>query len=539
MNRAGGTPMEEETFNLWKELNPVSAYAQGIEECAGRIFIPTPSNVEKALRKIDGISPRNMLEERLLENFRTVLTHIEPHHIPSTSLWSLFYHMVLEGPAGEHLMDLLEGIRDLFDSAEGIPGLKHPPELRVLTQLEAQGVIKILDSLANSNPFLRVAARELSQKVEGFRDRFRMVGVIEGVYEEIYPLLAEQEESLRRDDYGQIIRALYGYPYSPGEIEEKAISWLKNEMKPFSEVLLENASRMGCTADVEEVEAKITRIGGEEVGAFLKELRKVLLKVVRKRLVEVPEVYSTELLQTPEYLKPFIPTAAMVPLGTLTPGPKNIFFYTVAERASLPDVILSLIHEEFGHAVHYTLSAINKYGTNTLLERIDTSFSLPISEGISFHRELEFLELLKEVEGGAGGEEEGALREFFERHYPGGLKIAIPELSYEVHKWRFIRFLRALGDVRINTGKQTVYQFVEWAHRYTSLSRKDIFNQMFIFLETPGYAPSYSIGEEAIVKIQKMGLNGGMDIKEVNTAVASRGFMPIDMFMEWFSESWG
>ncbi|MCD6383649.1 MAG: hypothetical protein J7L88_04235 [Thermoplasmata archaeon] len=528
--------MEEETFNLWKELNPVSAYAQGLSECAGRIFIPTPKNVEEMLKRLQAVKVESEVEEMLIENFQINLTHIEPHHIPSSSLWAIFYHLVLEGPAGEHMGDLLEAVKELLDSSTRILGEEYPPEIRVLAHIEASGLITILESLSGSNPFLRVMVEDVMKRADEFRERYRMVGILKGVYEEIYPLLAEQETHLKRDDYSEILRGLYGYPYTPAEIEEKALRWIKEGMKPFAEALQENASRAGVAADVEKVEGELTKIDGEKVGEFLGRIREVLLPVVKKRLIDVPPEYNTELMQTPEYLRPLIPTAAMTPMGTLTGSPRSIFFYTVSEKVSLPDMVLSLVHEEYGHAVHYTLSSLNPFKVSTLLERIDTSFSLPISEGISFHRELEFLNLLKEIDEGVGGEEERRLKEFFERHYPGGLKRAILEMSYEVHKWRFIRFLRALGDVRINTGKQSLYEFVEWAHRFTSLKREDIFNQIFIFQETPGYAPSYSLGEEVIQKIQKLGLEAGMELKDVNTEIAARGFLPLKMFIKWFEE---
>lgn len=531
--------MEEEIYQTWKELNPVGAYAQGLKECAGKVFIPTPGRVEEFIRRIDSMEVKSEVEERLLKNFRINLTHIEPPHIPSSGLWAIFYHMVIEGPYGEHMADLLEGVKELLDSSGSILPGRFPPEIRILAHLEANGLIAILESLSESNPFLKVLVEKVREGAETFRERYRMVGVLKGVYEEIYPLLAEQEEHIRREDYSEILGGLYGYPYTPTEIEERALQWLKGEMKPFGEALQENSSRLDVPAEVDRVEEGLTKLKGREVRAFLGKIREIILPLMRKRLIDIPEVYNTTLMETPPYLRPLIPTAAMTPLETLTGKPRSIFFFTVSGEVSLPELILSLVHEEYGHAVHYTLSALNPMGFSTLLERIDTSFSLPISEGISFHREMEFLNILKELYGGGGREEEGRLKEFLERHYPGGLKRALSELSYEVHKWRFIRFLRALGDVRINTGKDSVYSFVEWAHHYTSLKREDIFNQIFIFQESPGYAPSYSIGEEAVVKIQKMGLDAGMQIKEINTWIASRGFLPLDMFLKWFEDSMG
>jgi len=44
--------VEEEIFELWKELNSSSAFASGLDDYAGKLFVPTEGNVKRMLEKI-------------------------------------------------------------------------------------------------------------------------------------------------------------------------------------------------------------------------------------------------------------------------------------------------------------------------------------------------------------------------------------------------------------------------------------------------------------------------------------------------------
>jgi uncharacterized protein (DUF885 family) len=95
-----------------------------------------------------------------------------------------------------------------------------------------------------------------------------------------------------------------------------------------------------------------------------------------------------------------------------------------------------------------------------------------------------------------------------------------------------VRFLRAIGDVRINLNRQSLTEFVEWASEKTGFPEKTIFDQIFIFQETPGYAPCYSIAGMALKEIQDEARKNGKDILEFNTKASSLGFPPRTVFEE-------
>jgi hypothetical protein len=153
----------------------------------------------------------------------------------------------------------------------------------------------------------------------------------------------------------------------------------------------------------------------------------------------------------------------------------------------------------------------------------------PITEGISFYRELESLRTFDRLlHRGAHNKLERAVMKEIEKYVP--FEEFVEGIFFVVIQWRMTRFLRAVSDVRLNLEKQTFPEFIEWAHRKTGLSRKMIFDQTFHFQENPGYAPCYSMFGQTLRKMQTMALKKGYTQKEFNTFVASSGFPARSLF---------
>jgi len=100
------------------------------------------------------------------------------------------------------------------------------------------------------------------------------------------------------------------------------------------------------------------------------------------------------------------------------------------------------------------------------------------------------------------------------------------EFEFTIFRWRIIRFLRAIGDIRINMHQQSISEFITWAHEYTGLSKKSIFDQFFLFQTRPGYAPCYSIAGDRIRQLQINAKERGRTEIDFNTFVSSIGFLP-------------
>src|SRR3989344_4059755 len=79
--------------------------------------------------------------------------------------------------------------------------------------------------------------------------------------------------------------------------------------------------------------------------------------------------------------------------------PFCLYYITTDKHASpsktISDIIQTTIHEEYGHCVNLLNSALNK--KINILEKLNVPLNIPITEGISFFRELEATHLFKEI----------------------------------------------------------------------------------------------------------------------------------------------
>ncbi len=92
--------------------------------------------------------------------------------------------------------------------------------------------------------------------------------------------------------------------------------------------------------------------------------------------------------------------------------------------------------------------------------------------------------------------------------------------------WRIVRFLRIVGDVRINTGKQSLGDFIDWANKKTGLAKSTVYYQLFPAHQGlgPGYASTYAIIGESIREIQNKAVRNGKKLIDLNTYACSMGF---------------
>jgi len=228
------------------------------------------------------------------------------------------------------------------------------------------------------------------------------------------------------------------------------------------------------------------------------------------------------------------PSGAAYGLDTLTDHSREIFLATTDERSAArpcPGELLNLlVHEEYGHCVHGSNSANRFAASPDLLSLIGSTF-VCVSEGIAFQRELEFLPVLQEIAAGKlSGSDEDTFATSLERW--GGIGRVAREYEFLAALWRIVRFLRVIGDARINSGKQDLVRFIEWAHRTTGLERATVYYQLFPAHQIigPGYASTYAIIGERIRELQQDALKRGKNLRDFNAYASSIGWPPKSVF---------
>jgi len=492
----------KEVFEFWKEISPTSAYTAGIKECAGTIWIPSHTNIRNALTKIKKLEKSDETTKKFLKAIKRELIIEEPQQPPATLLGTFFSHLIIEGINQKHILELAEQGINFLAVQEHIIEKKWPIEQQIYTAQECQGTIGIIEIIKKKcNQETKEALTALQKRLQDWKEKTTKIQLKKNDYPELIKLL-KKSKGPNRKWYREAIKDLYDYLETPEKIEQSAIKWIEQELPEFKKIIKKLSKKYKCKTTIEEVDKAIEKNQkAKNPLETVKKLRKILKKKAEK-IIEITPKYDVRIIETPEYLVPFLPTAAMQTFNALT-EPFCISFVTTDKKASpstsIPEIAQTIIHEEYGHCVNF----LNSYNAkNKLIEKMGSTLEVPITEGIAFYRELESLKLPFEE---------------FSQDFRDALE-------YVVMKWRMIRFLRAVSDVRINLGKQNFVEFIEWAHKKTGLTKKLIFDQTFHFQENPGYAPCYSIFGQKLKQLQEKAIKKGYTQKEFNTYIASRGF---------------
>lgn len=538
------SPVEKEIFEVWKEAYPSSAYVYGLDEYAGKILVPSKDNLTRLKRKIKSLMEKTTNKEHLkfLSSCYVDLDFFEPYMPPSAATGTFFYHLVKEGINVEHMKSLAKlTCESLGQACAWLSKKKWPVEVRIITRQKTIGLIGIVNVIKGDtdDSSLRQALDRVVAAATEYAKAFPVEGIVEGDFTEVFPILQKQGGNVgRRRVYPRILRDQYDYPETPDEVEEKALKWLRAWMPRLIETTRRLAEKYGVSPEVQKVEKEMAKrrcVPKAQLLDFVKELRSVAQKVFDKHIVRITPKYVTRVIETPSYLVNFIPSGAASALNMATDDPFNLFFVTTDEKRSpattVPDLMQLVLHEEYGHCVNFSNSATAFGAEPSPLSILDTMLSLPISDGIAFYRELEFVNLLKDlVKRENLDPDERRLLEILRGE--GDDETMILENEFVMLTWRVMRFLRAVFDVRVNMGKQTIAEFLEWASRETGLSLKKIYDQTFLFLATVGYAPCYSMAGEALRELQELAVKNGKAAIDFNTYASSLGFPGRTIFEE-------
>jgi len=542
--------VEEKIFEIWKELNPQGAFTSGLNEYAGKLFVQTEENVKRMTEKIAELKAqaKDRVQQKLLQCFETGLHFEEPYMVLENALFTFYGHLVKEGINVAHLISLTScASKAMQVSKKRLTGKEWPIEIRIITCYAGNSLLGILETIQKEtkNKQLREKVANLKRRVKSYMKAFHVEGVKEGSFEEVFPILEREGGDIgRKKIYPKLLRGLYDYPETADEIESKALQWLREELPRLMEITQKLAKTYDIEARVELVADEMTKRRNVEKSRavkFVSDMREKLQKVVERLLVKITPAYDTRIVETPSYLVSLYTTAAASGFDILTEKPFNLLFVTTDPKrsspTSVPDLIQTIIHEEYGHCINVSNSGTCFAAKPKLIELLDVTLGLPISEAISFHREVEFISLLENLTGKKEKEltlDEKQLLDALRAI--GNLGTIILENKFVVMEWRILRFLRAIGDVRINMGKQSAKEFIDWAHQQTGLSKKLLYDQVFTFQDTAGYAPCYCMAGEELKRIQSLAIKKGKSVLDFNTYVSSMGFLPRTVYEKMLRE---
>lgn len=542
--------LDSQILDFVKEVNPSGAYLMGFNDYAGKLFIASEANVRASLRKVRALraKAKTELQEKVLDSMETAILFDEPQPVLDDIVGTIFAHLVKEGVNDAHMTSLLDyAMRDVDACYARYSKKDIPVAVKALTLYRLGGALEILDTVKgqSKSPQVKASCDALKAKVSDYVKLFELEGWGHGEFPNVEKIFRKHGSDLHREKfYPVVLKKAYDYHESPDQLEKNAIAWIDEELPKFRKVTARLAKQFGCKPTAEEVEAKINARITLDPKKLLKVtlvIRRVIQKVVNEDVNGINPKYTTKVIETPPYLTGTIPTGAAQFFDTFTKKPFQYFFQTTDPKrdpdrsvAALMDL---LVHEEYGHCVHHSNSAlgfVGKLGTLQLLP--GTPNTAPITEGLSFNRELEFLEASKAIE--AKERLTKAERDYVKvMDQYGGLKQINLELEFMTRRWRIIRFLRVVGDVWVNTGKKSLLDFVDWAHQYTGVPRSSVYFQLFPAHEGsfPGYATCYAVVGQEIRGIQRKIKDPRKRVR-FSTYLCSIGFPPRSIYRRMLQE---
>src|SRR2546425_2563312 len=234
------TETERAVFEVWKELRPDEAFVFGLDECAGRLFIPTQRRVDSLRAKISRIqkSATSPIERKLLASFRASLELREPARLPQTLLESLFGYMIKEGVKANHMRALATDGRKALDATR--KRLRGPtaPGMRALVQLACSGLDEILKVVEGElrDKDARAAIRALVAANARYAKAVDLPGFSPaGTFDETYALFKRAGCGLGRSrSYPRALRDLWDYTQTPAQVEAAGPPLLPPGTPPFT-----------------------------------------------------------------------------------------------------------------------------------------------------------------------------------------------------------------------------------------------------------------------------------------------------------------
>jgi hypothetical protein len=532
------SPVESEIFELFKEADPSGAYINGLKEYAGKIFIPSRKNLEKLSLRVDGLrlKAENESQLKVLDSGAAWMLLNEPHQVVESVLNAFFGYMIKEGIVDSHMKALARnGVRAVQAATVEAAGKNWPTGLRLLALIRCDGLQEIIRTIKKEtqDKQLKEGLDGLSEVTRKYASIFRVKGFKNQGFDEVYKIIKKQGADLgRKEIYARALERLWDYSETPDELEAKGVKYLDRELPKFQRMTARLAKKYGVPPKAEEV-SKIIKakrsVKVNEIIPYLAQLRKIVVRVANKSIVKVNPKYAAKVIETPPYLTAIFPSGGAFFFDTFTDKPQQVFICTTDPRrdpSTAPGELLNLlVHEEYGHCVHASNSALGYGAKPTLVDMLWSPLGGAISEGISFQREIEFQDVMEKMKTGKGlSSDEKAFVNFYQKH--GGFDNIAEEYEFYTWMWRIVRFLRIIGDARINSGKQGLVDFIEWASKKTGLSKSMVYHQLFPAHQGngPGYASTYAIVGESIREIQNRAVRNGKKLLDFNTYACSMGF---------------
>ena len=323
----------------------------------------------------------------------------------------------------------------------------------------------------------------------------------------------KKEWALGKEKFEKLLK-LRGLEMTTDEIYKLGEKYLK-EMKEERARLAQMISP-GKTVEeiIKEIQEDAPKTFEEALEATRKEMERSRKFVIENNIATVDEGDRLYVEETPLFMAPLIPFAALVLPGKFEKTQEGIYIVTrpkdiknLGKDLNYPSIPNTAVHEGFpGHFLQTSRS--NREG----------SFIRQIARGT------------ETVEGWAHYCEEMMREHGFHKT----LESRLMQVNDVI--WRAVRMI---VDVKMAQGEMSVDEAVDMITRETAMSKEGAIAEARRYTQTPGYALSYLLGKHLILELldeirKKMG--NKYSEKFFHDTMTENGYLPIFMLREAFEQ---
>ncbi|MGA1872653.1 MAG: hypothetical protein ACMUHY_03185 [Thermoplasmatota archaeon] len=525
---------EAAAFELWKGLRPGDAYVSGIDDAGGRLFVPTRDNIRSIRSTLDSIwrSTLDVSMRSLLRWARCDLDLREPQRPPKDIYRTLVGHIIKGGVHSPLLHPLIRDSSVYVDHAiSDLRISRWPLEVQFQT-LRTIGSLKDLLSALPLSSLLKEPVSGLVEKLTAYEELFPIGEIMKASHEEVISALESGEGHVGRGDiYQRIIGELYAFPERTNSLEEALVLDLYGEIPNFKRIREEMSDLYGTEVDMDDIDIEMAsqrRIRVPEVMEVVERLREHLNYWAIRSLIDYPHEMDVGVLETPSYLRSHVADCSMVLMDGLPAKPRTDLLITLDPARyrpfSFPDLVRFLADQELGARAQYLNSYVRPLdpvpGTDLLPDDIISS----VSRGFALNRQLDVLGMFKDMS--ARRPELMKAEKYLVDHIEEvcTLEELTADLDFLVTKERMMSLIKAVADVRLNSGKQSIPEFMRWAHIITGIREPILFEAIMEAVSRPGFqAVSMSLSS-GLRELSEIMLNKGVSLIDFNTHSTRMGF---------------
>lgn len=281
------------------------------------------------------------------------------------------------------------------------------------------------------------------------------------------------------------------------------------------------AAKISPSGNLKAAAEKIEADHPDNFKSALQEIKKISLEarsfIEKKRIIEIPEDEELEIVETPDFLHPTIPFAAIFTAAKFDPHQKAVYVVT-------PPASPAAFKKHFNRASIYNTAIHEGYPGHHLQKVIANKNCTIVRSGI-------FGSAIDLVEGWAHYCEE-MVKEHGFHDTPEGRFIMLNDQVW--------RACRVIIDVKLSRGEMTYDDAARMLVEEVDMSRESARREVNRYIQSPGYILCYLIGKHLLKDLRsalkkKKGL--GFDEAKFHNELLSFGNIPISYIMREMLET--